>query len=64
MSAAGLAITQYLGVSAGVYGNGEGRLEKGVYKDRKRLMAGLCKKAGVKYLRFHALTFLLQQKEA
>ena len=25
------------------------------YKDRKRLMAGLCKKAGVKYFRFHAL---------
>ena len=32
-----------------------GRLEQGAYKDRKRLMAGLCKKAGVKYFRFHAL---------
>jgi hypothetical protein len=34
-----------------------GRLELGAYKDRKRLMAGLCKKGGVKYFRFHALRY-------
>ena len=31
---------------------------EGSYKDRKRLMAGLCKRAGVLYFRFHALRHL------
>jgi integrase len=32
-----------------------GELKEGPYQDRKRFMKTLCKKAGVKYLRFHAL---------
>jgi integrase len=28
---------------------------EGPYKERKRIMESLCKKAGVKYFRFHAL---------
>ena len=31
---------------------------KGPYKDRKKIMKTLCKKAGVKYFRFHALRHL------
>jgi len=33
----------------------EGLMKSGPFKDRKRLMNGLCKKAGVRYFRFHAL---------
>ncbi len=33
----------------------EGRLKEGPYKDRKKIMKILCKKAGVKYFRFHPL---------
>ena len=36
----------------------EKRLVEGPYKDRKRLMKGLCKKSGVKYFRYHALRHL------
>ena len=32
-----------------------GKMETGPYKDRKKIMKTLCKKAGVKYFRFHAL---------
>jgi len=32
-----------------------GEWKEGPYKDRKRLMHGLCKKAGVRYFRYHAL---------
>ena len=32
-----------------------GQWAAGRYTDRKRIMTGLCKKAGVKYFRFHAL---------
>ncbi|MBW1717707.1 MAG: site-specific integrase [Deltaproteobacteria bacterium] len=33
----------------------EGRFKEGPYKDRKKIMKILCKKAGVKYFRFHSL---------
>lgn len=32
-----------------------GKWVKGPYKDRKKVMRSLCKKAGVRYFRFHAL---------
>lgn len=32
-----------------------GRFVDGPYKDRKKLMGVLCKRAGVKYFRYHAL---------
>jgi integrase len=35
-----------------------GQKVKGPYKDRKKIMASLCKKAGVKYFRFHPLRHL------
>jgi len=32
-----------------------GEKQEGQYQDRKKVMRGLCQKAGVKYFRFHAL---------
>ena len=32
-----------------------GKMTRGPFQDRKRIMKSLCKKAGVKYFRFHAL---------
>ena len=37
------------------WSRGEKRWAEGPYKDRKRIMASLCKKVGVRYFRFHAL---------
>jgi integrase len=36
----------------------ENKWIEGPYKDRKRLMKGLCKKADVKYFRYHAFRHL------
>ena len=33
----------------------KGQWEIGLYKERKRIMRSLCRKAGVKYFRYHAL---------
>ena len=43
----------YSGIGIGVEQIGDWKI--GPYKERKRLMRSLCKKAGVKYFRFHAL---------
>ena len=37
------------------YKNGNNDWEEGPFKDRKKFMKTLCRKAGVKYFRFHAL---------
>ena len=36
----------------------EGKFVEGPYKDRKKVMRSLCKKAGVEYFRYHALRHL------
>jgi len=36
----------------------EGKFVEGPYKDRKKMMRSLCKKAGVEYFRYHALRHL------
>ena len=37
------------------YSGKEGTWKEGPYQDRKKFMKSLCKRAGVKYFRFHAL---------